>query len=142
MLLFVFEVSRLKVLSPKTSSVKEEMLDCSSIQLMKTISKIVLVLASLFLAYQTYQLMAALISSQGQKFPWFMAFLFAFLLDLFATGIFAFAGFEFPTHRLLPKSYYRIKNPDAVAKWDDLLRVSIFRKFLMIIFWGKEKNRK
>jgi len=108
---------------------------------MKTISKILLVLASVFLAYQTYQLMVALINSQSREFLWFTAFLFAFLLNLFATGVFAFVGFGFPTHKVLPKQYYSIKSPSNLKKWCRFLGVSTFRKFLMIAFWGKEKNR-
>jgi hypothetical protein len=86
--------------------------------------------------------MSNLISRPFHDFEWFVDLIFAFLLNLFATGIFAFVGFAFPTNRLLPKRYYRIHQPEAVAWWYDLLGVPIFRKFLMITFWGKEKNRK
>jgi len=109
---------------------------------MKTIQKIAFVLASVFLVYQTYALMATLITGQGQEFPWFMAFLFAFLLNLFATGVFAFVGFGFATSRLLPKNYYVISNPPGLKQCYRFWGVEAFRKALMITFWGKEKNRR
>lgn len=86
--------------------------------------------------------MGNLLAGPHQHFVWFVDLIFAFLLNLFATGVFALVGFGFPTHRLLPKSYYSIKHPVAVAKWYRLAGVSLFRKFLMVAFWGKEKNRK
>jgi len=109
---------------------------------MKTIQKIAFVLASVFLMYQTYQLMSTLVRAPGQDFPWFVNFIVAFLLNLFATGVFAFVGFEFPTHKVLPMQYYSIKNPSSLKSCCRFLGVSTFRKFLMITFWGKEKNRR
>ncbi|MFT6998884.1 MAG: hypothetical protein ACJAQ4_002647 [Cryomorphaceae bacterium] len=104
--------------------------------------KIVLILASVFLVYQTCRLMENLVFNQSEEFTWYLDLIFAFLLNLFTTGIFAFVGFGFPTHKLLPKKYYSIQSPQVLAKWYDLLGVSVFRKFLMLTFWGKEKNRK
>jgi len=107
-----------------------------------TLRKVSLIFASLFLLYQTWRLIGSLISTPPQDFEWVVDLVFAYIINLFTTGIFAFVGFGFPTHRLLPKSYYSIQNPEAAAKWYALLGVSVFRKFLMITFWGKEKNRK
>ena len=66
----------------------------------------------------------------------------AFLLTLYITGVFAFLGFVFPTHKVLPESYYQIKNSAGIKRWYNLLRVDYFKYLLLIFFWGKKKNRK
>jgi len=72
----------------------------------------------------------------------FWQFALAFLLNLFITGVFAFTGFVFPTSKLLPTSYYRIYNPSLLKKSYSFLFVSVFRKALLLFFWGSQKNRK
>ena len=57
-------------------------------------------------------------------------------------GIFAFMGFAYKTNRLLPEDYYRVKNPKLILKLSKLLKLAYFKKFLLIVFWGKRKNRK
>ncbi len=67
---------------------------------------------------------------------------FAVLINLFATGIFAFVGFVFPTHKVIGSSYYKIYNIDGLQKAYRLMNVELFRKYLLIAIWGKDQNRK
>ncbi|MCZ4410615.1 hypothetical protein O3Q51_17500 [Cryomorphaceae bacterium 1068] len=108
---------------------------------MGTLRKILLVLGSVFLIYQTWRLMVSLTAIQGQEFDWYLDLILAFLLNLFTTGIFAFVGFGFPTYRLLPKKYYSISNPAIISFWFRSLGVAAFRNLLMFTFWGTAKNR-
>ncbi|MGB1031654.1 MAG: hypothetical protein ACPGWM_03520, partial [Flavobacteriales bacterium] len=55
---------------------------------------------------------------------------------------FAFVGFVFPTHKLLPKSYYLVRQPKLIMNTYKYLGVEPFRKALMFFIWGKAKNRK
>ena len=64
-----------------------------------------------------------------------------FFLSLTLTGIFAFVGFVFPTSRLLPKSYYEVESPLNWKRLAELMQLELFRKLLLIFFWGG-KNRK
>jgi hypothetical protein len=64
------------------------------------------------------------------------------VLNLFVTGIFAFPGFVFPTGQLLPAAYYQVRNPQMLNRVYNLLGVEYFRKLLLLVFWGREKNRK
>jgi len=64
----------------------------------------------------------------------------AFLLALYITGIFAFIGFAYPTNRILPAAYYKIKNPKRLKQVYQLLGVKYFRAFLLAFFWGHKKN--
>ena len=86
--------------------------------------------------------MTYLISSDPIKFTAYEQVGAAFLLALYGTGIFAFLGFAYPTHRILPASYYSIKNPQALKLWYRKLGLKYFKSILLIMFWGKEKNRK
>jgi hypothetical protein len=64
------------------------------------------------------------------------------LLNLFISGIFAFTGFAYPSSRLLPDAYYTVKNPKVLTAAYNILGIKFFRSFLLMAFWGKEKNRK
>jgi len=70
------------------------------------------------------------------------AFFVAFALSMCATGVFAFVGFAFSTHRLLPSNYYRIGNSDRLKNVYKFLQVKHFRVLLLLFFWGMKKNRK
>lgn len=69
------------------------------------------------------------------------AVIYAYLLTLFVTGVFAFPGFVFPTNRILPASYYIVTNPKTVSKLYRVLGVKYFRAMLMLLFWGQKKNK-
>ncbi|MCS4435889.1 hypothetical protein [Aquiflexum gelatinilyticum] len=104
--------------------------------------KIFFPLMSIFLAYNTYKLFMVFSSVSQEEFSFLLSFILAILLNLFVTGIFAFTGFVYPSSRLMPDSYYVVKNPKAITKAYRYLGVKYFRSFLMMIHWGKEKNRK
>ena len=67
---------------------------------------------------------------------------FAFLINLYITGIFAFAGFALPTQKLMPSNYYKIQNPKRLKNWYQKLGVENFRKFLLATFWKNEERHK
>ena len=94
------------------------------------------------MAYQSYRLFVMMTDESFQSVPGFIEYVFSWAFPLCVTGIFAFVGFTYPTHSALPKSYYRVKSPYLIKRVYKVLGVSIFRKFLMIFFWGKSKNRK
>lgn len=104
--------------------------------------KVITPILSLFLAYCTWQMMGSLISSEPNQLSNTESILIAYLLTLFATGVFAFIGFAYPTSRILPNAYYKIKNPIALAKVFKVLGVKYFQILLLLTFWGKKKNRK
>ena len=66
----------------------------------------------------------------------------AWIVNLYITGIFAFAGFAIPTQKLLPKSYYKIYQPKWLRKTFELLRVNRFRDMLLATLWRSKKQRK
>jgi hypothetical protein len=106
------------------------------------LKKIFFPLMSIFLAYNTYKLFLVFSSLSQEEFSFLLSFILAILLNLFITGIFAFTGFVYPSSRLMPDSYYAVKNPKAITNAYRYLGVKYFRSFLMLIHWGKEKNRK
>lgn len=103
--------------------------------------KVLLSLASLFLAYQSVRMMDGLVR-QPQELHWGLALFLGYLFTLFVTGVFAFVGFAFPTHRLLPASYFIIRNPQRLQRVYDHFGLPIFKKFLLIFFWGKKAHQK
>lgn len=110
---------------------------------LKQISRsVLLALGTIFLGIQTWNLVSGLASGSPQDFKWYFDLLFAFLLNLFGTGVFALVGFAFPTNRLIPKGYYSIKSSGNLKAFYNLMGVPYFQKALMTAFWGKEKNRK
>lgn len=105
------------------------------------LKKILFPLCSIFLIYQSIQLVTALLKMYGEM-PLGLLILWAYLLNLFVTGVFAITGFAHPTHRLLPQRYYRIRNAQALKKWYRWLGVKYFKMGLMLLFWGRKNNRK
>lgn len=106
------------------------------------LKKILFALLAVFLAYRTAELLKLSGGILPTQLPGLGAFTLAFMLNLFVTGIFAFPGFAFPTGRVLPQAYYRVRNPLLLARVNQLLDVHFFRKALLKGFWGKEQNRK
>ncbi|MDO6597486.1 hypothetical protein Q4512_11215 [Oceanihabitans sp. 2_MG-2023] len=82
-----------------------------------------------------------LIATQPDDYSLLANFIIAFLITLFVTGIFAFIGFVFPTHRILPNRYYRLKNVKALTTISNILGVKYFKYLLLIAFWGTKKNK-
>jgi len=70
------------------------------------------------------------------------AIIVSFLLNLYITGVFALPGFVIPTNRLLPSNYYKLTNPTLLVKVYKVMGISYFRNILLVLFWGRENNRK
>lgn len=104
------------------------------------VKKILLLLASIFLIVQSHKLVW-LIPQMKFDSLWF-TLLIAWLVNLFVTGVFAFAGFAFPTQRLLPASYYNVRYPERLKWVYHLLRVDLFRNALLATIWRNRKQRK
>jgi len=81
-------------------------------------------------------------ASEPNQFTNIEALIVSFLLTLFITGIFAFIGFAYPSNRILPDSYYEIKNPIVLKHISKILGVKYFQLLLLFAFWGRKKNRK
>ena len=109
---------------------------------MKIASKILLLGLSAFWAYRSSELIKNLMARSPESFEGMDMVFSALIINLFFTGVFAFAGFAFPTNRLLPEGYYTIRNKEWLTKVYKRLNVETFRKGLLIVFWGKKKNRK
>lgn len=109
---------------------------------MNLLKKILFPLFSLFLLYHSIDIMNSLIASDASSFGMKESFIMAFLLTLFITGIFAFPGFAYPTNKMIGFNYYKLKNPEKLKQVYKVLGVKYFRIFLLIVFWGKDKNRK
>ena len=98
-----------------------------------------LTLASAFLLYQSIRLTPQFPNVAGAGWP--LTLLIGWGYGLFVTGIFAFAGFAYPTQRLLPAAYYRVRRPDVLRRWYRRLGVSWFRGALLATLWrGKEQS--
>ncbi|WP_167617149.1 hypothetical protein [Maribellus sediminis] len=109
---------------------------------MKTLKKIVFPLFSLFLLYRSVELVKTLMVSGSSEHTVGEQFLLAFLLSIFITGVFAIVGFAWPTSKIFPRSFYTLKNAGILKKTYRILGVDLFRKALLIFFWGRKKNRK
>jgi hypothetical protein len=106
------------------------------------LKKIILPLFSLFLAYRSFEIVRGLMDVPPGRYDWIGAIIISFLLCLFMTGVFAFVGFAYPTSRLLPNTYYRIKNAARLKLMYKVLGVEHFKQLLLVFFWGRKKNRK
>lgn len=106
------------------------------------IKKLLLTLGSIFLTYRSVELIKFLYNTKPEQFNWLGAIAYAFALNLFITGIFALLGFAFSTSRMLPDSYYKIKNAKKLSLLYKMLGVEYFKLLLLKFFWGTENNRK
>lgn len=104
--------------------------------------KIVFSFLSIFLAFRSYEMIRGLLAVNSNGLTVFESVILAFLLSAFLTGIFAFPGFVFATSKLLPDSYYRIRNPNFLKRMYGFLGLAFFKQILLFAFWGKEKHRK
>lgn len=104
--------------------------------------KILFSVFAIFLGFQSWKLLLIILvyrDENNMMLP--ESLIYAFLINLFLTGVFAFPGFVFPTHRLLPKAFYLVSNPVLVTKLYTWFGVKHFRILLMLAFWGKQKNK-
>lgn len=104
--------------------------------------KLLLSLASIFLTYRSVELLRFLYNTSPGQFNWMGKIAFSFALNLFITGIFALLGFAFLTSKILPNSYYKVKNSENLTLIYKILGVEYFKLLLLKFFWGKERNRK
>jgi hypothetical protein len=106
---------------------------------MGMIKRTLLTLASAFLIWQSYDLLIHIDGFQTDS--WLGNLFLAWVINMFITGIFALAGFAHPTHRLLPKRYYEINQPEKLESTYKLLNVALFRKLLLATLWRNRKQR-
>jgi len=104
--------------------------------------KIIFPIISLFLAYQSYKIIHTLWFIEPYKLNTWVQIIISLLLNLFVTGVFAFIGFAFSSHKVLSPNYYKVNNTDLLNKTYKYLQVEYFKRFLLIVFWGNRKNRK
>lgn len=109
---------------------------------MISLKKIIFPLFSIFLLWQTIEIIRQLNNSQPSDITGGSVLFVAFLINLYITGFFAFPGFVYPSNKFLPRGYYQIKNPKWLKKTYLILGVKYFRFFLVIFFWGKKNNQK
>jgi hypothetical protein len=104
--------------------------------------KVLMALAAGFLTFRTYELMHLLTAVEPTTWSSVANAGWGAMLNLFATGIWAFPGFVWPTHKLLPQAYYHIHHPQALRASYTWLGVPHFQKALLWFFWGKPQHRK
>lgn len=95
---------------------------------------------SIFLIFQSDKLVLALLAFENLSIG--IQIGAAFLINLFITGIFAFAGFALPTEKLMPASYYKIHQPKQVKSWYQKSGTATFRKFLLVTVWRDKEFQK
>lgn len=104
------------------------------------IKKALFIIFSIFLTYQSYKLIVVI--DEVSNSSWANSIMFALLFNLFITGIFAFLGFALPTQKILPNSYYEIKNSKKLTFIYNVFKVDWFRNFLLLTFWKNKKQRR
>jgi hypothetical protein len=95
---------------------------------------------SLFLVVQSAKIIDSVHHVPIQS--WWKSLILGWLISLFITGIFAFAGFALPTQKLLSSRYYHVTNPKSLKKIYELLKVDWFRKFLLMTIWKNKEQQK
>lgn len=107
--------------------------------LQQVLKQTLLVLASSFLVFQSFGLLSGMDYYADIRF-WPAVFL-AWVINMFITGIFAFAGFALPTQRLLPARYYHIANPGQLKRLYQAFGVERFRKLLLATLWRSKAKQ-
>ncbi len=97
-------------------------------------------LMSLFLIAQSYKLCKITFNIEQISLP--LQVLGGFIFNLFVTGIFAFAVFSWPAERLLPESYYKIRQPKKLNTFGESIGIEWFRKFLLATVWKDKEKQK
>jgi hypothetical protein len=105
------------------------------------IKKILFILISTAFMVWSYYLITAILSSTPTNYNLTLTILNSWVATACITGVFAFPGFVFATHKLFGSIYYKIRNPQSLVTIYKLLGISIFRKGLIFFFWGSRKNR-
>jgi hypothetical protein len=108
---------------------------------MKVLKKILFTLMSVFLIYRSYDMIGHLILNPAENST-SESLVLALLINLFITGIFAFPGFVYQTSKIFPSKYYLVHNEKQLSIVYKILKVDVFRKALLFLFWGHKKNSK
>ena len=106
---------------------------------MRILKKILHIIFSSFLIWQTFILVERLLKNHSTDFG--DKFLDAFFLNLFVTGIFTIV-YSFPAYRLLPEKYYSIQNPRLLRIVGKIIQIDLFKKLLTMTIWDKKQNKK
>ncbi|GAB2490456.1 glycosyl-4,4'-diaponeurosporenoate acyltransferase CrtO family protein [Algoriphagus taiwanensis] len=106
------------------------------------LKKIGLTLLSLVFLHNVYKLLVLFQKLNPEELSGVANFAAALAFNLVTTGMVAFLGFAYPTSKLLPSSYYKIKNTNRLNRVYDLLGVSFFRIFLLKTFYRGADNKK
>jgi hypothetical protein len=109
---------------------------------MNVAKKLLLSFFSIFLAFRSVELYKFIQMAGPAHFNWIGILGVSFALNLFITGVFALLGFAFLTNKVLPNSYYQIKDSKKLNMVYKILGVEYFKILLLMFFWGKKKNRK
>lgn len=104
------------------------------------IKRLLLSFASLFLFYRSWDLIFSWSAIQNE--PLAITLIWAFLANLFVLGAFALAGFAWPTERLLPEGYFRVKHPKKLLRFNKSIGVPFFQMLLLASFWRSKKKQK
>jgi len=102
--------------------------------------KILLTIASIFLISQSYKLVTTV--EYFEIDSWLINFLLAWVINMFVTGIFACAVFAWPVENLFPEFYYKVHKPKRLKKIYKVLKVELFRKFLLATVWRSRVQQK
>lgn len=73
---------------------------------------------------------------------WATMVFIGWIINMFITGIFAFLTFALPIQKLLPDSYYKVRQPKRLKKWYKILKVDWFRQFLLATIWRNKAQQK
>lgn len=106
------------------------------------IKKVAFSVVSLVLAYNTFKLIAILIQVSPSDFSMVGVIIAAMVITVMTTGVFAFLGFVYPTHKLIPNAYYKVTKPELLNRVYRMLGVAYFKRILLITFYRKKDNKK
>jgi Glycosyl-4,4'-diaponeurosporenoate acyltransferase len=106
---------------------------------MKILKKLLHAIFSIFLIWQTVQLVERILTNQPSGF--LDKLLDSVFVNLFVTGIFTIV-YAFPVYRLLPARYYSIQNPRLLKIIGQIMQINLFKKLLNRTIWNKKQNKK
>ena len=107
--------------------------------ILKIIKKILHLIFSTFLIWQTVMLVERILTNRPSDFSDIL--LNSFFINLFVTGIFTIV-YAFPVHRLLPIKYYKISNPRFLKTLCHIIHIELFKKLLLHTIWNRKQNKK
>jgi len=106
---------------------------------MKILKKILHIIFSTFLIWQTIMLVDRILADRPTDFS--DKLLDSIFINLFVTGIFTIV-YAFPVYRLLPARYYKISNPRLLKVFGQIIRIDLFKKLVLNTIWTKKQNKR